>query len=359
MAMHPLAIAAAFATLALVAGSAFAFTKVAKAHVPPLSLTALRLVIGAAALGVTSPVLHRLGRRRHEALDVLAADERKLPLSGLALARTATAMALLNNVIPYTLYPIAMNLGINIGVVAVLAATSPLIAAALVALARRPPTLGRALWPALALGLAGVALLYAEALAGKSGKHATARPVSDTLLGYSLVLVAAACKGAAAVVAEAVLGPRLSYVRLALAQTAAGAVVAVIAAAAVDTWHPLSLSHHYPARMAWLASMDGSAWGGVVYLGLGGSCLAYLLQFVLVRELGAVRQVGVDFAVPVVAAIEGALFFHEWAGQGVALLWPAAGMATILAALALMHATHRTPPPDSAPSERAPLIQGA
>lgn len=85
-------------------------------------------------------------------------------------------MGVVNNCIPYTMYPIAMNWGVNIGVVAILAATSPLIAcvcALFVTKEKLTIRRGAGGWRrsvllrfdgivGLLLGVGGVALLSAE-----------------------------------------------------------------------------------------------------------------------------------------------------------------------------------------------------
>lgn len=64
-----------------------------------------------------------------------------------------------------------------------------------------------------------------------------------------------------------------------------------------------------------------AGWLGIVYLGLAASCVVYLLQFFLLRTVGSVRQVSVDYCVPVVSIVEGVcavarkMFGHSWRVQ--------------------------------------------
>ena len=54
--------------------------------------------------------------------------------------------------------------------------------------------------------------------------------------------------------------------------------------------------------------LHGRVWPALLYLGLASSCAVYVLQFYLVREVGAVQQMAVDYLTPIVGVVEGALF---------------------------------------------------
>lgn len=49
-------------------------------------------------------------------------------------------------------------------------------------------------------------------------------------------------------------------------------------------------------------------WPALLYLGLASSCAVYVLQFYLIRRVGAVQQMAVDYLTPIVGVVEGAAF---------------------------------------------------
>ena len=54
-------------------------------------------------------------------------------------------------------------------------------------------------------------------------------------------------------------------------------------------------------------------WLALVWLGLLGSCLAYLLYYYLIHAWGPTRATVVTFVIPVVGLVLGILFLHETA----------------------------------------------
>ena len=190
---------------------------------------------------------------------------------------------------------------VNVGAAAILAGVSPMLALALARclLPRTPRTqLSTVTLLGMLLGLTGVALVSSKKLI--SGQAAS----WTSLGGYVLVVLAACSKAFAAVYAEwraelKVLHP----VDIAWAQTMCAAVLAVAVALIVDF-----AVRDLPLRRP----LDNSALTGVLYLGIFSSCAVYYVQFFLIRTVGAVRQITVDFAVPVVGLLEGVLFDSEW-----------------------------------------------
>jgi drug/metabolite transporter (DMT)-like permease len=68
----------------------------------------------------------------------------------------------------------------------------------------------------------------------------------------------------------------------------------------------------------------GSTWFAVVWLGLLGSCVAYLLYFGLLQSVGPTRATLVTYVFPVVGVALGVLFLGErldaYLGVGAALV---------------------------------------
>jgi drug/metabolite transporter (DMT)-like permease len=52
-------------------------------------------------------------------------------------------------------------------------------------------------------------------------------------------------------------------------------------------------------------------WGGLLWLGLLGSCLAYLLYYSLLHSVGPTRTMLVTYATPLVGVVLGAVFLGE------------------------------------------------
>ena len=321
-----------FVGLSLVAGSAFAFTKEAKKHIPPLSLTAFRLILGTVCLTLTFGVWTVVG-----SFFPACAPRRRVPdekEASLGVSRRWWGMAgygfllgLANNVIPYTLYPVAMNLGVNVGITALLAATSPLM----VVLVAYGTSMGPYRVASLVLGLGGVACLYVSRISAHG-----------VISGYSLVLLAAAGKASAALLASTAFGSfpslRRNPLKLALLQTGTGALIASMFALIIDYPGPPKLGHRYPPHFAWISHVSWKGWAGVAYLGVMGSCVAYILQFLLIIRVGATRQISVDFLVPVIALVEGGIFFHDWSGIRVwVAVFQGLGIAFVLASLVFLH----------------------
>lgn len=270
---------ACLAAFALISGSAFLFTKIAKRSFPPVSLAALRLLVGAAGLTAV-----RVG------VGAQGAGARWFERAWLG---RVAVMGLLNCAVPYSLYPYALR-HVNVGAAAIVTGSSPLLAQAV--------TGGGRGWRRAAGLLAGLAGVAAVA----SRKAIRSREFTWHAVGsYVLLVCAAVCKAAASVWAEKKLGG-LSSVQSAWGQTVTAAAMATTAAAVVDYAAP---PHPFDFR-----GVTSQAVAGVLYLGLLASCAVYLVQFRLIRRVGSVRQLSVDFAVPLVALTEGVLFEQEWSG---------------------------------------------
>mmetsp|Transcript_8215 Transcript_8215/g.20304 ORF Transcript_8215/g.20304 Transcript_8215/m.20304 type:complete len:324 (+) Transcript_8215:21-992(+) len=289
---------------ALIAGSAFLFTKEGTKHVPPLLLVLLRLAIGSSVLGIAF---------------VACTYARRGEFSGRGVFRLRWifAVGVLNTVVPYSLFAFALNGagGLHVGVSAVLSALGPVFAAAM-KFRRVVPVCG-----ALLFGALGVTLLMMRKIASHSG--------GGTPLAYTVFLCGVLCKAAGAALGEATLPKRRGLADLLFVsclQTACGAGVALVLVLCCT-----------PGDLAGLGRTPAASWGAVLYLGLCASCLVYLLQFFLLLGPGAVFQLTVDFLTPVVGLVQGAVWQEELRG----LTWVSwvelvAGTLCILGALVLV-----------------------
>ena len=116
-------------------------------------------------------------------------------------------------------------------------------------------------------------------------------------VGYILQLCAVSSKAVAAVLTQRFFSPPNTQeqkqapipcgLHLALGQTVAGAVVAVAATLCLDS---TGATNDARVHFGTWVQPSTDAWLAVLYLGLGGSCVVYILQFFLIRRVGAVRQ---------------------------------------------------------------------
>ena len=98
----------------LVSGSAFLFTSYASQDIPPFTLCALRLLIGSCGLVILSVGLY--------------AKDLPMYLGDIKFLQTAFVMGAFNNFIPYSLYPYAYYLGVDVGISSIFSGMTPLFA---------------------------------------------------------------------------------------------------------------------------------------------------------------------------------------------------------------------------------------
>jgi drug/metabolite transporter (DMT)-like permease len=270
--------------LAMIWGASFFLMAIALRDLPPLTIVAARVALGASLLLVMARALPRN-------------QEGWIAAAG---------MALLNNAVPFTLIVLAQG-HISSGLAAVVNAATPvfamLLAAGLTPDERLTP---RRLAGALA-GIAGVALLAGPAaLAG-----------GTEVLGILLCLGACLSYGFASVWSR-----RIRAAGLAPLPAAAGqCLVATLIMA------PLALAVDQPWRLA----PGAASLAALLVLGLLATGLAYALFFALIAGAGATNAVLVTLLVPVTALLLGTLALDE-------VLAPRhlAGMAVIGAGLLLI-----------------------
>lgn len=274
---------------ALTAGSSFLFTKEAGKELPAATLTACRLWIGSFGL----LLVHTLIWGPRTTYVGVAATIQARP--GIV-----AATSLCNTTIPYTLYAVALSHGVDVSVAAVFSGAAPLFVALgawTVLVPRRKCSFG--LVVGLLVGFAGIILVAVK----KQLVHGALG--NTTATGLTANAAAVLSKSAASLCAERFFrcpkGRLVDAPSMALTQTLLGAVASLCVAATWDFWL-------FPANGDVLPRVD---WRRVLpalaYLGLACSCAVYFAQFFLIRRVGSVRQVTVDFLTPAVGVIEGAL----------------------------------------------------
>eukprot|EP00455_Lapot_gusevi_P042204 TRINITY_DN4975_c0_g1_i1.p1 TRINITY_DN4975_c0_g1~~TRINITY_DN4975_c0_g1_i1.p1 ORF type:complete len:427 (+),score=66.95 TRINITY_DN4975_c0_g1_i1:86-1366(+) len=291
----PILSVVAFLAASSISGSAFLFTKYAKHDFPPFMIAALRLCIGSVLLTLVNIFVYFFYNSTSSSY--LLEDRPRHYFLG-----SFFVLGLLNCVIPYVIYPIALN-NLNVGVTATLAASSPLFAQLFAFfLIDSERNVGGRRWFGLVIGFLGVFVISIEKVVHEKGFD------WSYMYGYIICIIAASSKAMASVYVHRFL-PTLPILKIALGQTAAGAFLAIIATLSIEYVYPPS---HFASHFAFFNNVTLRGALAIGYLGLFGSCIVYVLEFFLVRYQGSVRQIMVNFLVPAISMAEGALILGEW-----------------------------------------------
>lgn len=278
----------AFVLLSAVWGSSYLFIRVGVGQLSPLALVGLRLLVGALGLALIGAVRRTSLRVSRPAL--------------LTLAVVATT---------YTCIPFLLitwgELTVPSGLASVMNSTTPifsiLIAGAL--LGDEPITLPRL--GGIAVGFAGVLVLLSRALTSGSIQW-------STMAGQGAIVVASLCYAVSAVLTRKALRgvPPLTIATYTVWIGAAETMLLSV----LFSPPPAVLRPHVLLAVVWL--------------GLLGSALAYLLNFFIIGSWGASRATLVTYVIPIVGLTLGAIFMQE------ALDWRiVAGSALVILGIAL------------------------
>jgi drug/metabolite transporter (DMT)-like permease len=280
------------ATLGIIWGSSFTAIRAAVEFISPLQLAAIRIVIAAV-------ILLLFVRWR-----------------GYAFPRTAGTWAVLalvgclNSALPFFL----INWGeqvVESGTASILMAASPLTALLLSHFTTSDDRVTPSKAVGIALGVAGVAVLFGPGALAGLGEH---------LAAQAAILGAAICYAVASVLAR-----RTSHVHPYAATTAAMICSAVIIA-------PLSLIlEPLPEQ-----GFDLVEWSLILYLALIPTAAAALLLFRIIADAGASFMSQVNFIVPVTGVLLGALLLGEQIG-----LQECAALALVLGGIAVSRISWR------------------
>lgn len=255
------------AILALLWGGSFAANRVVLGEVGVLTTVAFRVTGGAVALWVW--ILWR-----------------RLPLPSLNRAPALIVMGLLNNAIPFTL--IVWGQGhIPSGLASILNATTAIFTVLMASVFFADERLSRDKAIGVALGFAGVVLVI--------GSKAVSA-LDLTALGQIAILVATFSYALAGLFARRYLQGIRPEVSAAGMLTGAAFLIAPAA-----LWQEGVPSLDYGA----------AAWGGLAYLALMASALAYVLFYAVLRLAGAGNLSLVTLMIPPVSVALGALMFGE------------------------------------------------
>lgn len=258
-----------FLALGFMWGTSYLWIKVGLETLPPLTLIAGRLALGATLLAV-----------------IVAAARQALPRSPRQYAHLFV-MSVINIVMPFMLITFGER-SMDSALASILNSTVPLFVIVIAPLFLPDEGITLARVAGLAIGFAGVVLLVAPGLTSGPGANVTGELM---MIGSSLSY---ACGNVYARKHVRGMAPMIP----ALFQVSFAALVVVPLALVVD--RPWADVH--PAPIAIVA---------VVWLGVLGSGLAYLAYFTILRWWGSMRTSMVSYLLPVVGIAAGAIVLGE------------------------------------------------
>lgn len=263
-----------FATLSVIWAGAYPLTRLAVGKGLDTGLPAEWVLPGRLTIGAVFLWIVFLAMRKHLP-----------PLSDRRKWASIVGMSLIGSVIPFFLITVAQET-VNSSLAALYTAASPVFVAiganALFAEERMTARTGIG----VVLGFIGVGVLFGpEALAGIGSASAIAQV---------LLLLATAAYAASTLIARA--APPMDAIAFATSYATVSAVVSLPMTLAVD---PATVSANW---VNWLA---------VLGLGLGSSGLAQVVYMTLVARAGATFVSLNGYAIPVISAVFGWIFFHE------------------------------------------------
>jgi drug/metabolite transporter (DMT)-like permease len=246
------------------------FIKIAVESLQPITVVAFRLLIGWLGL-------------------LTIARVRRVPLpSARSVWLHLVVIGVVNVAVPFMLIVWAESgpQGLDSGIASILNSTVPLFSIVIAGLLLNTERITGGAVLGLLVGFTGIVLLFSRS------------PLLDagSLLPPIAMILAAFCYATGAVYARRYLrGVR--PVALALGQLLLADVVAFTMAFIFEDF----------ARQ----SFSLSAIGSLLWLGLLGSCVAYILYFFVLQEWGATRTTLVTYVVPIVGVSAGVLFLGE------------------------------------------------
>lgn len=282
-------------TLVALWGSNFMFVKLGVATVPPATLVAARLVIGALILVA---VVRALGYT--------------FPPAGPIWLTYAT-VAVIGNSLPFLLISWGQQ-AIDSALAGILMAIMPLTTLVLAHFFVPGERMTRNRVAGFMLGFVGIVVLMEPAALtglGGSGHH---------VLAQVAVLSGAVCYAAQSVVVRVKLSGNI--------MVASAAIIAIAAAISL----PVALALDQPWR---LAPSAASFWA-VIWIGIGPTAIATLVFLKLVGSAGPTFMSMVNYCVPVVAVFLGVALLGEAPGANAY-----AGLAMILSGIALSRLRRR------------------
>jgi len=260
-----------FSVLGLIWGTSFLWIKIAVSEVSPFVLVGFRTLFG--ALGLLAIMLSQKSLSRNW-------SEIRPWLGVFAV------VGLINVALPFVLISWSEQY-ISSGIAAILDSAVPLFSMIIAPLVLRddPITLPKTI--GLVVGFAGVVVLFSPELA---------QGINQGLLGQAGMLLATLCYAAGSIYARLKARGVAPQVQAFLQLGMASAMVWLFTGVAE---RPIALPQ---LPITWLA---------LLWLGLLGSCVAYILFFGLLNTIGPTRTTMVTYIPPLVGVVLGAIFLGE------------------------------------------------
>jgi drug/metabolite transporter (DMT)-like permease len=259
----------AFWLLGLVWGSSFLWIKIAVGYMGPLTVAALRQLIGLLGL-----------------LIVMAVRRQPFP-QGRQTLLAYLVLGILQSAVPFALIAWGET-RIDSGLAAILNGTMPLFTILIAHFWLRDDKLTPARLAGLVVGFGGVVVLGARDLG--------AGDLRGTVWGQLAVLIATVSYAVASTFSRRHLREQPPLLQATM----------VVLVGDVLLWSSVGIAErplHLPAAaLPWLA---------LAWLGLLGSCLAYLLYFYLISAWGPTRASLVTYVFPVIGLVLGVAFLGE------------------------------------------------
>ncbi|MBI3460022.1 DMT family transporter [Candidatus Acetothermia bacterium] len=259
----------AFWLLGLVWGASFLWIKIALAAVGPFTLVAFRLLFGLIGL-----------------LGIMKLQKQSFPRDGKILL-AYLVMALFNTALPFVLISWG-EVRIDSGLASILNGTTPLFTLIIAHFWLHDEKMTWMRTLGLILGLMGVTVLVS--------RNVSFEGFQSNIWGQVAVLGAAISYAFAATFSRKYLRGQSPVVQATMVVLFADAMIWIATLAAES-----------PLRLPILPM----TWVSLGWLGLLGSCLAYLLYFYLLNTWGATRAAVVIYVFPVIGLLLGTIFLGE------------------------------------------------
>lgn len=256
------------ALLSVIWGFSFFFIKIGDQSLSPLLVVFGRLAFGTATIWI-----------------ILAMRRERLPRGWRTWGQLAL-IALLFNALPWTLFAYG-ELQVSSVLAGILNATTPLMAAplAMLLLPDESATLQRAC--GLAIGFLGV-LVVLGVWSGLGGQR---------VVGALMCLGAALCYAVATILARRLLVGR------------AEGVIALVAGQLICATIEVAVFVPFFARLP--STLSAGPIASVLALGVLGSGVAFILQYAVIRDAGAVVASMVTYLIPIVSTVAGVVLLGE------------------------------------------------
>lgn len=258
----------AFIALSLAWGSSFLWIKIALEELGPLTLVAFRLLFGILGL-----------------LVVYFITRPELP-KGKKIWQALVLLGFINTAIPFFLITWG-EIYIDSGLASILNGSLPLFTTVIAHFALDDDKMTRNRTIALIIGFIGVFVLLSRDLTGD---------IKSSLLGQGAVLLAVIFYAFSVVYARSKTKGVSPIVQ----------ALAPIIVADAFIWIP-ALAFESPITLPTLSI----TWVAILWLGLIGSCIAYLLYFYLIHSIGPTRTSMITYTFPVIGVFLGAVFLKE------------------------------------------------